>query len=256
MAKDPRRAYPRRIIAGVDLFCHRVSQSPIPQPRANIGQEIVDISAGGVRLRLTEPVAQGERLSVELKDRRSGESFRARGEVRWAAARRTAPASSYYAGIQFSEVYTPVGQREKFTVGTLPLPGGEEVVLKPSEKRQASRFQVDDYMVTLLRQGTLASEGLKRNLARQILDLSRTGVQLLLSESLDAGCLVRFTLHMNSLGDALETGAEVRWCRPAPEVAGSNYKAGLRFVNLSDDRRKKIDFLYKWFSQRQKKAGV
>jgi c-di-GMP-binding flagellar brake protein YcgR len=247
MSGDPRRAHPRRIIAGVDLGCFRASSNPAPQLRVNIGQDIVDISDGGARLRLTEPAQAGDPLIVELKDRRSGETFRARGEVRWYAARRTAPASTHYVGVQFSEVYTPVGQRERFTTGAAKTP--VETILKPEEKRQALRFSIQDYVVTCLRQGTLAAEGLKRNLARQVLDLSRSGCQLYVTETLDIGSLVRFTLHLNQFGDTLESAGEVRWCRPD----AMNYRVGVRFVNLSDDKRKKIDFMMKLFSRPSRK---
>lgn len=247
---DPRRAHPRRAIAEVDLYCYRASASVVPQMRQNIGDSILDISPGGARVRLSQAVAKGDTITLELKDRRSGESFRARGLVRWSAAR-AGNGAGHYAGIQFSEVYTPVGQREKFTLGAAPKPADADILLRPSEKRISLRFQIDDYVVALVRQGTLSSEGIKRNLARNVADLSRTGVQLGVTEPLDPGTLVRFTLHLNKFADALEAAGEVRWCRPD----GAHYLAGLRFVNLSEDRKKMIDFMTKWFT-RQKKSGA
>src|SRR5262245_37452293 len=107
---DPRRAHPRRVVAGVDMFCYRASASLLPQMRKNIGQELVDISQGGARVKVSEAVRQGETITIELKDRQSGETFRARGEVRWCASRQAGIQSAHYLGVQFSEVYTPVGQ--------------------------------------------------------------------------------------------------------------------------------------------------
>jgi len=247
---DPRRAHPRRAVAGVDMFCYRASASLVPQMRKNIGQELVDISQGGARVKVTEPVRQGETITIELKDRQSGETFRARGEVRWCASRQAGTLSGHYLGIQFSEVYTPVGQRERFTTGSVPKPPEADIVLKAAEKRSSLRFSVDDYVVTCQRQGGLSSAGLRRNLARQVLDLSRTGTQISVSESLDPGTLVHFTLHLNKLADALEAAGEVRWCRPDATV----YRAGLRFVNLPEEKRKMIDFMMKWFAGRSKKS--
>jgi PilZ domain-containing protein len=251
-ANDPRRAFPRRAIAGVDLFCYKASASVTPQLRQNIGQEILDISPGGARLRLSQSVLKGDTITVELKDHRSGESFRARGQVRWSASK-AGNGGGTYAGLQFSEVYTPVGQREKFTLGAVPRLSEPDIVLRPTEKRASLRFPVDDYVVTCVRQGTLSGEGLKRNLARNVIDVSRTGVQISVTEPLDPGTLVRFTLHLNTFADALEAAGEVRWSRPD----GMHYRTGLRFVNLSEDRKKMIDFVTKWFTRAgQKKSGA
>ncbi len=247
-ANDPRRVHPRRFIADVDLYCYLATKSVIPQVRQNIGEGVLDISPGGARIKLNQSVGKGDTITVELKDRRSGESFRARGLVRWCAARAGTPA--HFAGLQFSEVYTPVGQRERFTLGAAPKTEAD-VMVRASEKRVALRFKIDDYVVTLVRQGTLSAEGLKRNLARTVVDLSRTGVQLGVTEPLDPGTLMRFTLHFNKFADALEVAVEVRWSR----ADGLHYLAGLRFVNLSEDRKKMIDFMTKWFT-RQKKSGA
>lgn len=251
MPTDPRRAHPRRTIADVGLYCYRAVASVIPQIRQNIGDSILDISPGGARLKLTQPLARGESVTIELKDPRSGESFRARGQVRWSASRSGNGSGGHFVGIQFSEVYTPVGQREKFTLGVIAKPPELAAAPRAVEKRVALRFAIDDYVVTCVRQGTLSTEGLKRNLARTVVDVSRTGAQLSVSEPLEAGSLVRFTLHLNQFADALEAPGEIRWCRPD----GAYYRAGLRFVNIPEDKKKMVDFMTKWFT-RQKKSGA
>lgn len=253
-----RRAAPRRAVSNVEMFCYRASPSVIPQFRRNIGSEIVDISPGGARVRVNEPVGRGETVTLELRDRNSGESFRARGEVRWTA---TAGPGALL-GVQFSEHYTPVGTRENFTGAVAaalkesPAAGeqpAEEIVLAPEEKRKAVRFALYDYVITVYRQGALASSGLKKNLGRSVLDISQSGVQLEVSESLEAGALVQFTLHLNALSDSLDALAAVRWCRPDPSIAGTAYRAGLQFLNLGDSQRKKIEFMRKWFTRPKKK---
>jgi len=252
-----RRAAPRRSVNNVEMFCYRASPSVIPQFRRNIGSEIVDISPGGARVRVSEPVGRGETVTLELRDRNSGESFRARGEVRWTA---TAGPGALL-GVQFSEHYTPVGARESFTGGIAtaghdapPAPeAADEIVLAPEEKRKAVRFALYDYVITVYRQGALASSGLKKNLGRSVLDISQSGVQLEVSESLEAGALVQFTLHLNALSDSLDALAAVRWCRPDPSIAGTAYRVGLQFLNLGDSQRKKIEFMRKWFTRPKKK---
>lgn len=251
---DTRRAYPRRSVRDVDMFCYRASPSATPQMRRNIGSEILDISQGGARVRVNEAVGRGETVTLELRDRASGESFRARGEVRWAVT----AGLGHLLGVQFSEHYTPVGAREVFTTGASPTvrvapDAGVDIVLAPQEKRKAERFALKDYTVTLYRQGTLAAQGLKRNLGRTILDISATGAQLEVSETLEPGGLVQFTLHLSALSDSLDALAAIRWCRPDPGIAGSSYRAGLQFLNLGDAQRKKIEFMRKWFTKSRKK---
>lgn len=253
---DTRRAFPRRRVPNVEMFCYRASPSATPQMRRNIGAEILDISQGGARVRVTEAVGRGDTVTLELRDRASGESFRARGEVRWAVS----AGLGHLLGVQFSEHYTPVGEREVFTKGAsatdriLPADNpAADIVLAPQEKRKAERFALKDYTVTLYRQGTLASQGLKRNLGRSVLDISATGAQLEISETLEPGALVQFTLHLSTLSDSLDALAAVRWCRPDPGIAGSSYRVGLQFLNLGEPQRKKIDFLRKWFTKPKKK---
>lgn len=248
--KEPRRAHARRVVAGVELFCFRAAADPLPQFRVNLGRDLEDISPGGARLRVTEPLTEGEPLTVELKDRRSGESFRARGEVRWCETLLAGAGQSHFIGVQFKEHYSPVEVRDKFTVGAVRPPG----TATGSEKRRTNRFNVEDYVVTVLRQGTLA-QGLKRNVAREVLDLSASGAQVTLSESLDAASLILFTLHLNTFADTLETFAVVRWCRPDTAVAGGQYRAGLEFRGLAADRQKMIEFMRGWFEKRKARAA-
>jgi hypothetical protein len=255
-AAETRRAHPRRRLNNVDMFCYRASPSIVPQLRRNIGSEIVDISAGGARVRVSEPVNRGETVTLELRDRASGESFRARGEVRWTAT----ASSGLLLGVQFSEHYTPVGARESFTgsaaaaaVKTAPSPASDDIILAPQEKRTSVRFALYDYVVTVYKQGALASQGLKRNLGRSVLDISQTGAQLEISEPLEPGSLVQFTLHLNALSDSLDALAAARWCRPDPATAGGGYRCGLQFLNLGDPQRKKIEFMRKWFARPRKK---
>jgi Tfp pilus assembly protein PilZ len=252
---EARRAHARRVVAGLDLFCYLASGGPTPQFRRNLGHELQDISPGGARLRVVEPLDRGEMITIELRDRRSGEAFRARGEVRWCATRAAAAGQAYYVGVQFSEHYTPTELRDRFTLGAAAAAarqaGSPSAPL--SEKRRTSRFAIDDYVVTCQRQGTLSPGGLKRNMARRVLDLGLNGAQLETSEMLDPNTVVRFTLTLNTFADTLESVANVRWCKPDPGIAGESYRAGLEFVNLGEDKKKMIEFMRKWFTSRKKK---
>jgi hypothetical protein len=252
---EPRRVHSRRVVAGLDLFCYHAAGGATPQFRRNLGHELQDISPGGARLRVVEPLGRGEMVTIELRDRRSGEAFRARGEVRWCASRAQGGAQAHYVGVQFSEHYTPTDLRDRFTLGPAAAAAARAAafgVTPHSEKRRAARFAVDDYVVTLQRQGTLAPGGLKRNVARRVLDLSLSGAQLETCETLDPNSLVRFTLHLNTFAGTLEALAAVRWCKPDPGIAGEAYRAGLEFTSLADDKKKMIEFMRKFVAGRKK----
>ncbi|HYE99032.1 MAG TPA: PilZ domain-containing protein [Planctomycetota bacterium] len=198
---------------------------------------------------MSEPLNEGDTLTVELRDRRSGESFRARGEVRWCETLLSGAGHNHFVGVQFKEHYSPVEVRDKFTLGAVRLPGSAPGAA--GDKRRALRFRVEDYVVTCLRQGTLSGQGLKRNIAREVLDLSTTGVQLNVTEKLETGALVLFNFQLNTFPDGLESLAACRWCRPDPGVAGTSYRVGLEFVRLPDDRRRMIEFVRNWFEKRR-----
>ncbi len=247
-----RRVHPRRSLAGVDLLCYRIDEASVPQPRKNIGSDIVDISQGGARLRLVEPMAQGEAIALEIKDRRSGESFRARGEVRWCAP---GESRGHTVGLQFSEIYTPVGRRERFTTGPWTKAADRPKSATVFEKRKDPRFAVEDYVVTCLPRGPLSTAGLKRNLAREVQDLSRKGVRLSVSEALKPGTCLLFALHMNRFADTLEATAEVRWCR-SDQRQPASFVAGLHFLDLPEDKRKMIDFMAGWFAKKARRPDA
>jgi Tfp pilus assembly protein PilZ len=239
---DPRRAHPRRAASGLDLFCYRASASVVPQQRSNLGMELLDISAGGARVKVRELLGRGDAVTLELRDRNSGEAFRARGEVRWA----TQSNGTLLVGVQFREHYSPVELREYFATGVRPA---ADIILRPPEKRKAERFKVRDSVGTLMRQGTLAQQGLKRNLLRDLGDLSLSGLRATVVESLEPGALVQFTLSLATLPETLEVLGAVRWCKPDHATAGDSFICGVQFINPTEDRRKKIEFLRKWFSR-------
>src|SRR5262245_30724773 len=164
------RRYARRSVEGFSLTVYRKLASAAHAVRKNVGEAILDISAGGIRLRVTEPLEKGAVVSVEIKELATNEIFDARGEVRWAEVKVDDGKPQHMIGVQFVEIFTPLAKREKFFHGKGavlgPKPSSEpgnsmtQVNVIPATKilqtpgvalpgdRKASRFQVDDYVVT------------------------------------------------------------------------------------------------------------
>lgn len=233
---DKRRNYPRRKLGGIiDLFCYRAGEGSGPQSRENLGVAVLDISQGGARLRVSKPLSSGDRVAVELRDPVSGESFRAHGEVRWSSPQRALSGMVHVAGVQFREVYTPLGKRDSFTpnAGRAPESGTRE-------QRQATRFKVGEVVVNCVRR-RLGVQGLRKNLALRLQDLSERGLRLSLVEPVEPGTPVSLTLHFSAFADSVDAEGEVRWCRKS----GNENHAGVWFIDLPEANRKKIEFARK-----------
>lgn len=90
--------------------------------------------------------------------------------------------------------------------------------------RRASRRRPPRSLIRLeCRKG---SYGLGRNIAKQFLDLSETGVRLVVSAELQTGQEVEVLLHGTGLGRAVKRLARVVWVVKAGE---ESYCAGLHF---------------------------
>src|SRR2546427_10600730 len=76
------RRYARSPVEGFSLTVYRKTAAAAHAVRKNIGEALLDISAGGCRLRVSEPVTEGTALSIEIKELATGEIFHARAEVK------------------------------------------------------------------------------------------------------------------------------------------------------------------------------
>ena len=234
---DPPRVVPRRHLRGLAFSCRRAGA------RANLGLELIDLSEAGARIRASEDLRAGEALTLEVRDPASEESFRAEGEALASAPQRRAAFTTWFVDIQFTEVFTPEGWRDRFTRGPAAKPAS------PSNKRVATRFHVDDCVITCLRWSTTTATGHKRNLARRLVNLSGTGAQLAVVEPMEPGSQVDLIIHFNRFADTFHAPAEIRWCRPAPGVAGATHLAGVSFTSLTPEMKRMLKFAQGLFSR-------
>src|SRR5258706_1816205 len=76
------RRHARSDVQGFTLIVYRKAASSAHQVRKNIGEQLLDISTGGARIKVTEALPKGAPVSIEIKEVATNEIFHARGEVR------------------------------------------------------------------------------------------------------------------------------------------------------------------------------
>lgn len=270
MAGKEARRHPRRPTQGLNIICYRTETMARYKPRQNIGKAILDISQGGCRVALAERVEPGMQLTIELKDAGTGDVFHAHGTVCWVSDAKPGEPFACSAGIQFVEIYTSLAKREKFFQGRGTRPteaaaaaGSSTSVrppapadagptdLAPGQLQRSTRFHVDDYAVTVTRSGLLGSVGLRKNVATMVVDLSRTGAQVLCTEKMPPGTKVSFMIHLNKFADTFETEAEVVWTKEYTDERGPQYSTGLKFSAVSATRQRLLDYMMSWFTSYQ-----
>jgi c-di-GMP-binding flagellar brake protein YcgR len=256
------RRHSRRKAEGYTLVAYRTQAMSATRPRRNIGEAVLDISAGGVRLRVAEAVERGTSVTIEIKDLASGEVLHARGDVRWTESKELEGKAAYFIGVQFAEIFTPIAKRDRFFYGggalaakpaaatVKPLPAPEPAAPEP---RRAERFQVDDYVVTAFRAGLLSTVGLRKNLATEVVDLSKSGAQIVCREKLAAGSKIQFALHLNKFGDTFESEAEVVWVKEGESPEGTVYFTGIAFGAMTPAKQRQVDYMMSWFTSYQRR---
>ncbi len=276
------RRHSRRSTAGFSLVAYKTQASSAYARRKNIGEAVLDISAGGLRLRISEPLIKGDSVTIEIKELATGDVFHARGDVRWTDLREADGKKEYFCGLQFVEIFTAMGKREKFFYGNpgilqakpasdsatqlksvkAAIPGQpttnmtQPIAAAVSDGRKSERFQIDDYTVNVFRSGLLSSVGLRKNLVSDVIDVSRGGAMMICMEKITVGSKLAFTLHLNKFADTFESEAEVVWVKEGPTPDGFGFFTGVQFVSLSPEKRKLIDYMMSWFTSYQAKYKV
>ncbi|MDY6903224.1 MAG: PilZ domain-containing protein [Thermodesulfobacteriota bacterium] len=104
---------------------------------------------------------------------------------------------------------------------------------KPLGMRKNWRFPVNTLNINLRKTGVLA---LFKNISKQVslINLSRNGVQLLLTETLKTNANYKIDLHIARFIDPISVKARVVWCHPYKRVFDKTYyRVGFEFVRLN-----------------------
>jgi c-di-GMP-binding flagellar brake protein YcgR len=81
-------------------------------------------------------------------------------------------------------------------------------------------------------------------LARELVDLSQGGAQVVTSGSLPPGTRVILVLHLDKFQDQVEAGALVRWAR----VDGLAWRLGVEFTKVDPLAQRKLCAMCGWFT--------
>lgn len=128
---------------------------------------------------------------------------------------------------------------EKPSVGraAAPPPGAG------GERRKHRRFALQGAGNAEYIPGVLSVFGWgERNRARGVLDLSEGGARLVTEKPLTPGSVLRLEIRVPRHGEQIQAYGETRWSRPA-SAQGSEYLAGVMFLDLEDAQRAKISRL-------------
>ena len=91
--------------------------------------------------------------------------------------------------------------------------------------------------------------GFGRNVAESLLDLSRTGAQLVLTDRFKPGEKTRLRITIPRLGEVLVVDGVVRWCRSAASPPDGRWRVGFIFEEINEKAKGVLNGLNLWFDQ-------
>jgi PilZ domain-containing protein len=222
----------------------------------NIAVELQDVGWGGVRFVANEPVQPSGTLALMIREETSGEVLHARGEVAWVRTQKMEDREVHVVGVKFDQILAPPSKCARFFgEDAKPEPQARDVPsAKPPRKRRAGgRFPVSDCEVVLERDHRFRAPKTPGNLASGLLDLSRSGAQVVCSQPLSRGDRVRLTVILKKFQDIFTAEAETVWVRTFRPIENRSWKVGLAFSTLDHSQERKIESLEKWFGHASSK---
>lgn len=137
--------------------------------------------------------------------------------------------------------------RKDGSSGSHPKPARQDL-------RRHLRFRVDDASARLYLKGLLTSIGLGRvNKCRAAINLSESGVLLLVGEILPVDARVTVRIEMQTFSDVIEAEGVVRWCTESARRKDEFY-AGVEFSGLGEQDLKRIAHMREYFTSAEHKA--
>src|SRR5687768_1872651 len=183
------RRQKRKPAVGLSLVCTRVQPSRLHGTATrNIAVELRDAGAGGVRFVSSEPLPVPCALNLQIREDATGRLLEARGETTWIETRGEFGRDIYLARARFDEILTPREDAPWFFDDFAGTPMGPAKVPAPAPQRRGpDRFSISGCNVTLERDHRFRGSAKAGNLAIRMLDLSRSGAQVLCADPLGRG---------------------------------------------------------------------
>ena len=118
----------------------------------------------------------------------------------------------------------------------LSKPETEKVKTQPVGKRKSTRFPIRNATIKIRKTGMLKYILLNTNNQASLVNLSKSGLQLMIPETLKADDSYQINLYIPGFVNPLIMKAKVVWCRPYKKFYDKTYfRAGFHFVKLNDE---------------------
>ena len=240
------RRQKRKPAAGLSLVCTRIQPTRLHgTPSRNLCLEFRDAGAGGIRFVSSEPLPIPCPLRFQIRQEATGRVLAAEGVSTWIETRGDQGRDMHVIGARFDRIATPPAESNWFLEefgGTAPTASAPE----EPRRRGTPRFEMSGCDVTLERDHRFRGSARAGNLASRMLDLSRSGVQVLCKDPLSRGEVVRITVDVRTLQEIFSAEAEVTWVRHPGIAQESNWRVGLAYRMLGNDQQRQLLRLEHW----------
>lgn len=244
--KDSRR-HLRRHAGGFSLTCTRAQTTHIGAGAArNLAVALRDVGRGGLGFTADELPPDAHPLEIRIREESTGTLLHARGVVVWVKTRREGDRDIHDVGVRFQEVLAPAETCSRFLDGLSNDPAAASTTLR---RRRMDRFGIGDGDVLLEFDPRFRSAPARGNLAFGLVDLSRSGAQVVCGVPLKPGDRVRLTVHLRSFGDDFMADASTVWVRPRTSASGDSWHAGLTFCELDREQERRLQTFERWYTR-------
>jgi len=239
---------------GLTLTCTRVLPTRLHGTSlTNLALELRDVGSGGVRFVASELLQVPCLVHLQVRDETSGSVLQARGAITWAETRRENGKDRVLAGAKFEEILTPSVESSWYFEGRVApqrKPWEVPSTAKSTKPRSADRFTIPECGVTLERDHRFRESGRAGNLATRLLDLSRSGAQVVCGDPVSRGERMRLTVDFKTFNDIFTAEAETVWVRYPATPDSREWRVGLSFGELSHAQLRQLLTIESWFRGR------
>lgn len=191
------------------------------QPPRSLSTRLVDVSPGGACLASVGRLREGVPLLLDIQLPGAYARFRARAVVAWS---RTVRDVQHLAGLRFEGV-----------VEAGDAPAQEPVRASVEPRRGHKRYFPGRAEATFALRTLRTALGLHpRNRALRLVDLSRTGAQLVCDGPLKPGATGDLAFDFSRPRATVAGEARVVWCRRNTLLLAPEWKVGLAFRKIAD----------------------